>query len=59
MIDSHVTNAMHFIKEKYEALNKNEQRQIYFHALDATDKYSIQNVFVSIFDVIRHNNNLL
>ena len=37
--------AMHFIGDKFKSLNKDENKQIYYHFTCATDQYNITKVF--------------
>ena len=47
VIDRTVTNAMHFVREQFEALNRGK-RQIIFEALDATKEQSVQKALWNV-----------
>ena len=51
-VDKCVTNAMHFIKDKFQELNKDQQRRIFFFSLDATDDHNVGRVLWDIQNII-------
>lgn len=51
-VDRYVTNAMHFIREKFEALNTGK-RQIIFEALDATKEQSVRRAMWNVENTLK------
>eukprot|EP01084_Bolivina_argentea_P273655 466206_1 len=52
MVDKYCTMAMHFIKDKFEELNRNKNRIIHFNALDFIDKQSVKRVMWDMQNVL-------